>query len=70
MLFPSSVPVNTSEEVVLVPAVAVPASVLIMLIILLCVAICVVHKFRRQEPTMYVTKSSMIFRNICFTFSI
>lgn len=51
----------------LVTAVVVPAVVLIMLISLLCVAICVVHKFRRQEPTMYVTKSSVIFCNMCFT---
>ena len=71
MLFSSSVPVNTSgEEGVPLPAVVVPAAVLIMLIFLVCVAICVVHKFRRQEPTMYVTKSSVIFRSMCFTFSI
>ena len=54
----SVVPVPNSGVVMLL-AVFVPAVVLIMLISLLCVAICVVCKIRRREPTMYVTTSSL-----------
>ena len=50
-----------NSGVVLLLAVFVPAVVLIMLISLLCVAICVVCKIRRREPTMYITTSSLIF---------
>lgn len=49
-----------SSGVQILPAVLAPTVVLITLTALLCVAICVVCKIRRQEPTMYVTACFMI----------